>query len=85
MMKLGNEILKVLNKKYAPSATTDTVFKRYDITFKTDDAGNPVLLFMGKRNDKGQVIGDRFARTLKYDTNGNVIKDHWERKGPARY
>lgn len=84
-MKLGDEILKVLSKKYTPSTVIDTEFKRYDITFKTDELGNPVLLFLGKRNDKGQVIGDRFARTLKYDNDGKLIKDHWERKGPARY
>lgn len=83
MMKLGNEVLKLLAKKYEPSAAIDLQFKRYDLTVKTDEHGNPILLFMGKRNEKGQVVGDRFARTLKYDNDGKVIKDHWERKGPA--
>lgn len=83
-MKLGDEILKLLSKKYAPSSTVDSTFHRYDLTFKTDELGNPVLLFIGKRNEKGAVIGDRFTRTLKYDKDGKVFKDHWERKGPAR-
>lgn len=83
-MKLGEELLKLLNKKYEGSTTIDTEFRRYDITFRTDQAGNPVLLFIGRRNEKGIVVGDRFSRTLKYDGQGNVIKDHWERKGPAR-
>ena len=82
-MKLGEEILKVLNKKYPPSETIDQRFQRYDMTFKTDENGNPILLFLGRRNEKGNVVGDRYARTLKYDNEGRVIKDHWERKGPA--
>ena len=82
-MKLGDALLKLLGKKYAPSSTIDTVFHRYDLTFRTDPDGNPVQLFLGKRNEHGQVVGDRFARTLKYDKDGRLIKDHWERKGPA--
>ncbi len=83
MMKLGAPILKILAKKYTPSATIDMVFHRYDLTLGTDPEGNPVQLFLGKRNEEGRVIGDRFARTLKYDRDGKLIKDHWERKGPA--
>lgn len=82
-MKLGSEILKVLNKKYPPSSTIDTEFHRYDLTFKTDADGNPIQLFIGKRNEKGYVVGERFARTLKYDPEGKVLKDHWDRKGPC--
>lgn len=82
-MKLGPEILKLLNKKYAPSTTIDSEFHRYDITFKTDAEGNPIQLFIGKRNEKGNVVGERFARNLKYDPEGKVLKDHWDRKGPC--
>ncbi|RVU02489.1 hypothetical protein EOD41_00685 [Mucilaginibacter limnophilus] len=82
-MELGNEIMKVLNKTYEPSTMIETQFKRYDIAFKTDEEGRPILLFMGKKDNKGNIKGERFARRLKVGPNGEVIKDHWENKGKA--
>ena len=82
-MKLGEPLLKLLAKKYEPSSTIDLVFHRYDLGIRTDADGNPVQLFLGKRNEQGNVVGDRYARTLKYDRDGRLIRDHWERKGPA--
>jgi len=82
-MKLGESFLKILNKQYEPSAMIETSIKGYDLAFKTDEDGNPILLFMGKRDENGTVKGDRYARTLKYDRAGNKIKDHWELKGKA--
>jgi hypothetical protein len=83
MMKIGNELLKLLNKKYPPLSSVDRVFGKYDITIKTNSDGDPVLLFIGTRTDQGIIKGDRFVRTLKTDDLGKVIKDHWERKGKA--
>jgi hypothetical protein len=40
-------------------------------------------LFVGKADEAGNIRGDRYARTLKYDREGKLIKDHWERKGKA--
>jgi hypothetical protein len=34
-------------------------------------------------NEQGKIKGERYARTLKYDREGNLIKDHWELKGKA--
>lgn len=82
-MKLGEPILKVLSKSYEPSSMIDMSVKGYDLSFKTDGEGNPVLLFLGKTNARGQIKGERFARTLKKDREGNVIKDHWDLKGKA--
>lgn len=45
-MDLKEPILKLLAKQYEPSTLVETTFKRYDIAFKTDDAGRPILLFM---------------------------------------
>ena len=81
-MKLGDEILKQLNKLYAPSITTQLKFKSYDIIIKTNEAGEAIQAFIGKMVD-GTIKGDRYARILKYDRNGIKIKDHWERKGKA--
>ena len=36
-----------------------------------------------ERVQQGVIKGDRYARTLKYDRDGKLIKDHWERKGKA--
>ncbi|MDT3404890.1 hypothetical protein [Mucilaginibacter terrae] len=82
-MELRKELLKILNKIYAPETMVEMPFKRYDLAFKTDQAGRPVLLFMGTKDEKGNIKGERFARTLKYDAAGIVIKDHWENKGSA--
>jgi hypothetical protein len=57
-------------------------FKRYDLQFKTDANGFPVLLFMGEKTEKGSIKGERFARRLKTLKDGS-IKDHWEHKGKA--
>jgi hypothetical protein len=82
-MKLGEPILKILAKTYEPLTLINQSFKGYDIAFKTDEDGNPILLFIGHMNEKGIIKGDRYARTLKKDRDGKIIKDHWERKGKA--
>lgn len=82
-MKLNDDLIKKLSKQYAPSAMVDMEFRGNDLSFKTDDQGNPILLFIGKRAKDGNVRGERYARTLKYDREGICIKDHWELKGKA--
>lgn len=80
-MVLGDEIFKILNKLYEPGRFIEMKFKRYDIGFKTDEAGRPVLLFIGQLDETGKIKGERFARRLKFDENGKVLKDHWDNKG----
>lgn len=63
-MKLGQEILKITNKIYQPLSWIDTTFSRYDLSFKTDEKGRPVLLFIGQRKDDGTIKGERFARRI---------------------
>jgi hypothetical protein len=82
-MKLNEELLGILSKKYDPSGMINKSYKGKDIAFKTDEDGNPILLFIGKTSDNGTIKGERYARTLKYDRDGKVIKDHWELKGKA--
>lgn len=82
-MKPGPELQKLLRKKYEPSGMINMRFKGNDVTFKTDTEGNPVLLFIGKRDETGNIKGDRFSRTLKRDESGAIIKDHWDLKGKA--
>jgi hypothetical protein len=80
-MVLGEEIMKILSKVYEPSGFIETTFKRYDLAFKTDEAGRPILLFIGKKDEHGKIKGERFARRLKFAANGEILKDHWDNKG----
>jgi len=71
-MKLGPQLLALLDKQYTPSQLTEMVFQRYDLAFKTDETGRPVLLFIGKKDGQGKIKGERFARQAK---------GHWDNKG----
>jgi hypothetical protein len=82
-MMLKEPVLKILGKQYAPSTMVELKFGRYDLMFKTDDQGRPILLFMGTKIADGNIKGERYSRRLKIDDSGNVIKDHWEHKGKA--
>jgi len=78
-MSINIDLEKKLKKIFQPVTLIEDKYKGKDITFKTDDKGNPVLLFIGKRTGEGIIKGERYVRTLKKDENGNVIKDHWEK------
>jgi hypothetical protein len=80
-MKLGKDICKVLEKAYEPDIIIERKMGRYNLVFKTDDFGRPVLLFVGKADEHGKIKGERFSRRLVIDTSGKVIKDHWDNKG----
>ena len=82
-MSLGDELLKKINQKFEPSTTVSLRYRSYDLVLLTDKEGNAVQLFLGKANEDGVIKGDRYARTLKHDREGRLIKDHWERKGKA--
>jgi len=82
-MKLSEDLIKKLGKKHEPSAMLHTTFRGNDVSFKTDEDGNAVQLFVGKRKEDGNIKGDRYARILKKDKDGKVIKDHWDLKGKA--
>ena len=78
---IGEPLLKKLNKLYQPSALINMKFKSYDLVVKTDEEGNPILLFIGKADKQGKIKGDRYARRLLKDKAGKIIKDHWDYKG----
>ncbi|WP_207535097.1 hypothetical protein [Desertivirga arenae] len=82
-MALNDGLLKLLNKTYEPSAMINSVYKGNDLAFKTNEEGLPILLFIGKLDNKGQVKGERYTRRLAKDEQGKIIKDHWELKGKA--
>jgi hypothetical protein len=82
-MKLSDSLLLKLRGKYSPSTMVDIKFKGKDVSMKTDNGGNPVVVFIGKMLPNGKIKGERFTRTLVTDTKGVVIKDHWDLKGKA--
>lgn len=82
-MKLSDDLIKKLQKKFEPSSMVNMRYKGNDVAFKTDDNGNAIQLFVGKKNEEGIIKGFRYIRTLLHDKNGSVIKDHWDLKGKA--
>ncbi len=80
-MKLGELLLKQLNRRFEADALVEMRFKSYDLKIKTDKDGNAVMLFIGKLKENGDIKGERFSRVLKLDASGAVIKDHWDNKG----
>jgi hypothetical protein len=82
-MALGLAILKLASKKYEANSYIEKRFHRYDLGFKTDEEGNPIVLFMGTKDSSGKIRGRRYARRLVKDSNGVIIKDHWDDKGPT--
>ena len=66
-MKLGDVLLKQLNKKYEADTSITLKVKGYDMVVKTDENGNAIQAFVGKAREDGTIKGDRYARTLKYD------------------
>jgi hypothetical protein len=83
MANLKPPLLKLLNKVYEASAMLEQRFGRYDLAFKTDEKGRPILLFIGEKDPNGKIKGERYARRLVFDKEGNIIKDHWDNKGKA--
>ncbi len=82
-MKLSEGLQAKLSKKYTPSSLVNLQYNGKDVSVKTDEEGNPVLAFVGKRTEEGKIRGDRYSRVLKYDNQGKVMKDHWDLKGKA--
>ena len=80
-MELHETIRKMLSRKYEPSSLIVTRYDRYDIAIKTDRDGDPMVCLMGRKDEKGEVKGERFTRRLKQTANGKIIKDRWEHKG----
>jgi hypothetical protein len=80
-MSLGADLRTKLSKKYEPSTMVHITFRGNDVAVQTDKDGNPVVALIGQMGTDGKIHGQRYARTLKADREGRVIKDHWDLKG----
>ena len=80
-MAISEELIKKLSMKYPVNTMVDLRHGGKEITIRTDEKGNAILLFIGKKKPDGKIKGERYARRLLIDEQGVVIKDHWDLKG----
>jgi hypothetical protein len=81
-MPINSKLAHRLEKIYQPQTRIDDTFHGKDITFITNELGEPVTLFIGKRKDDGSIVGERYIRKIirKPDSN-DILKSHWDLKG----
>jgi hypothetical protein len=78
---LSKALMDKLNKRYGIHSRIDDVFKGNDITFFTNEFGEPVTLYIGKRMEGGYIKGECYFRRIK-KREGDMIKEsHWDRQG----
>jgi len=81
-MPLHRLLDQKLSKIYEPSSRIDDVFKGYDITFLTNELGEPMTLFFGKRRPDGAIAGERYTRTIKREPGSMAVAhSHWDLQG----
>jgi len=81
-MPLHQLLDKKLSKTYEPKTRIDDVFKGYDITFLTNEHGEPITLFFGRRRPDGTIAGERYTRTIKREPSSLQVKhSHWDNQG----
>lgn len=81
-MPLSSKLEYKLGKIYKPDTRMDDVYNGKDITFVTNEYGEPVTLFIGKRREDGAIVGERYVRKIVRKPNSNeILKSHWDLKG----
>lgn len=81
-MPLNPKLEKLLNQVYAPKERYDTKLLGKDISYITNERGEPVTLFIGKRREEGNITGERYVRTIiRKPGSMDILKSHWELKG----
>jgi hypothetical protein len=80
-MGLGVKLIKKLEKPFPPNSRTDDSFRGNDFTVFSNEAGEAVTFFIGKRKEDGDIHGERYSRRIVKDASGKIIKSHWDLKG----
>jgi len=81
-MPLNSKLEHKLQKIYKPGSTIDDTYHGKDITFVTNELGEPVTLFLGKRREDGAIAGERYVRKIVRKPNSTeILKSHWDLKG----
>jgi len=80
-MALGDKLIKKLEKPLPPNSRHDDSFRGTDYAVFSNEHGEAVTLFIGKRKPDGDIQGERYSRRILKDGSGNIIKSHWDLKG----
>jgi hypothetical protein len=81
-MALGPKLTEKLNKVFTPESRLDQHYNGKDLTIITNEEGEPVTLFIGKRQEDGSISGERYVRKIIRDPKtGKVQRSHWDLKG----
>lgn len=81
-MPINSKLEHKLGKIYKPETRIDDTYHGKDITFITNELGEPVTLFIGKRREDGAISGERYVRKIVRKPNSNeILKSHWDLKG----
>lgn len=78
---IGPKLEAKMNKIYKPGLRYDEVFQGKDITFITNENGEPITLYVGKRKENGNIVGDCFYRRIKKRVEGKIKESHWDLQG----
>jgi len=82
IMPLNSKLKAKLEKVYKPDARIDDTYHGKDITFITNEHGEPVTLYIGKRKDDGAIAGERYVRKIVRKPNSQeILKSYWDLKG----
>jgi hypothetical protein len=83
-MALQPALEKKLGNLYPPDSRIDDTFRGKDITIITNQTGEAVTLFIGKRSDHdGSIKGERYVRRIHRNGDQTIRKSHWECKGKS--
>jgi hypothetical protein len=81
---IGKDLEAKLNKRYVSSSRVDAIFRGNDITFFTNEFGEPITLFIGTRREDGNIIGECYVRRIKERIGDKIVKSHWDNKGKIK-
>lgn len=77
----GKTLEALMKKNYTPSTRVDMSFKGKELTILTNENGDPITLFIGKRRPNGDIAGDMYSRRIKKIENGQIKESHWDNQG----
>lgn len=81
-MPLNSKLEHKLSKIHKPDTRIDDTYHGKDITFVTNEFGEAVTLFIGKRREDGAIVGERYVRKIvRKPKSDEILKSHWDLKG----
>ena len=81
-MALNKKIETYLQKRFTPDSSLQEKLLGNDVTVVTNELGEAVTLFIGKRRPDGNITGERYVRRIIRKPNSQeILKSHWELKG----